>query len=142
VLTEVLEHLPEPAKAIPELARVAKPGASILITAPFTSGSHQLPYHFSSGYSREWYHYMAKQNGLEVQSIETQGDYFRLMAQETSRVLTCTPTLPNTDTGFLQQVREALHYYLLALSNAHGKGGGCADAFTIGWMAHLKKPAV
>ena len=66
VLTEVLEHLPEPALAIPELVRVIKPGGHILITAPFTSGSHQLPYHFSSGYPREWYHYVAKKNNLEV----------------------------------------------------------------------------
>lgn len=77
LLTEVLEHVPEPLLAIQELARVAKPGARIFVTSPFTSGSHQQPYHFSSGYSREWYNYAASRYKLRVVSIETQGDFFQ-----------------------------------------------------------------
>ena len=65
VLTEVLEHLPEPLEAIRELARVVKSGGHILVTAPFTSGSHQTPYHFSSGYPREWYSYAAEKFSLK-----------------------------------------------------------------------------
>ena len=60
ILTEVLEHVPRPLDAIAELARVAKPGGSIFVSAPFTSGSHQQPFHFASGFSPEWYNHVAK----------------------------------------------------------------------------------
>ena len=139
VLTEVLEHLPEPALAIPELVRVTKPGGHILITAPFTSGSHQLPYHFSSGYPREWYHYVAKKNNLEVLELESQGDYFKLMAQEFARAMTCEPDLPEADPIFLKEMKDVVPFHFLARSEKYGKGN-CGNQFTIGFMAHFRKP--
>lgn len=139
VLTEVLEHLPEPAKSIPELVRVIKPGGHILVTAPFTSGSHQLPYHFSSGYPREWYQYVAKKNNLEIVEIETQGDYFKLMAQEFHRALTCEPALPEADPVFMKEMIDKVPFHFLARSEKYGKGS-CGNQFTIGFMAHFRKP--
>jgi SAM-dependent methyltransferase len=44
--TEVLEHVPEPIKALEEMSRLLKPGGRLLITAPLGSGLHQLPYHY------------------------------------------------------------------------------------------------
>jgi SAM-dependent methyltransferase len=134
VLTEVLEHLPEPALSIPELVRVTKPGGHILITAPFTSGSHQLPYHFSSGYPREWYQYVAKKNNLEVVEIESQGDYFKLMAQEFVRAMTCEPDLPEADPIFLKEMKDVVPFHFLMRSEKFGKGS-CGNQFTIGFMA-------
>ena len=145
LLTEVLEHLPQPMLAFAELTRVAKPGGNIYITAPFTSGSHQQPYHFSSGYSREFYEHAAKVNGLEVVSIESQGDYFKLMAQEVTRVLQCATIDAGVETE-VEEIRAATVSYLLKLSAMHGDGvelkqkAWCADLFTLGFMAHLRKP--
>ena len=75
VLTEVLEHLPEPLLAIQELVRVVKSGGHILVTAPFTSGSHQQPFHFSAGYSREWYTYAAEKFSLKVVEMAESGKF-------------------------------------------------------------------
>jgi SAM-dependent methyltransferase len=142
LLTEVLEHVPQPLLAIKELARIAKSGGNIYITSPFTSGSHQQPFHFSSGYSKEFYHYAAKELDLEVVSIESQGDYFKLMAQEISRVLTCAHSNPTFDSD-VKELRSTISNYLLKLSHLHGDDSKnkayCADMFTIGFMAHLRK---
>jgi ubiquinone/menaquinone biosynthesis C-methylase UbiE len=142
LLTEVLEHVPQPFLAIAELKRVAKPGGNIYISSPFTSGSHQLPYHFSSGYSKEFYQYAAKELDLEVVSIESQGDYFKLMAQEISRVFTCASIDDSVDSD-IHELRSTLHSYFLKLSHRYGDGSinkaSCADTFTIGFMAHLRK---
>lgn len=141
-LTEVLEHIPEPVGAFKELARVARKGGHIIVTAPFTSGSHQLPFHFAGGYSREFYRYAANVSGLSVVTITSQGDYFKLMAQELQRVSTCGgfPWVPSAD---VNAVVSVLAKYFLQLSKRYGDGSAepatCANQFTIGWIAHLRK---
>jgi SAM-dependent methyltransferase len=42
--TEVLEHVAEPARVLDELARVLRPGGSVLITVPFVGGLHEEPH--------------------------------------------------------------------------------------------------
>eukprot|EP00457_Paulinella_chromatophora_P012565 gb/GEZN01012783.1/.p1 GENE.gb/GEZN01012783.1/~~gb/GEZN01012783.1/.p1 ORF type:complete len:316 (+),score=21.58 gb/GEZN01012783.1/:40-948(+) len=144
ILTEVIEHVPEPVLAILEIARLAKPGGTILVTAPFTSGVHQLPFHFSSGYSRPWYEYVAKKAGLELISLDSQGDYFKLMAQEVSRALKCGGAVDGLVTEDLTAMRNSMKAYFLRLSKLYGDDSGnakvaCADQFAIGWMAKFRK---
>ena len=144
VLSEVLEHLPEPIVAIHELARIVRAGGDILVTAPFTSGSHQLPFHFSAGYPREWYAYAANQTGLEIVEMTSQGGFFNLMAQEINRAITCGINPRELEPDFaplLESMRQAF-YNLLLLKNVQNDANvaGCVDQFTIGWMVHLRKP--
>ena len=84
--TEVFEHLPEPQLALQELARVLKPGGSLLLTAPFRALYHQDPYFFYSGFSRYWYEHHAPLCGLSIVSIEPNGSYLRDVAQELERI--------------------------------------------------------
>lgn len=84
--TEVLEHVPEPALAINEMARILKPGGRILITAPLGSGLHQLPYHYYGGFTPHWYKYFFEKNGLKVTEILANGGFFKHLAQECARV--------------------------------------------------------
>lgn len=46
VLTQVLEHLPEPQKVLVEMRRVLKPGASIWASCPLFYEEHEQPYDF------------------------------------------------------------------------------------------------
>ncbi|HEX3073734.1 MAG TPA: class I SAM-dependent methyltransferase [Ignavibacteriales bacterium] len=83
--TEVLEHVPEPILAMKEMARIVKPSGRLFVTAPLLMGLHQLPYHFYSGYTPEWYKLMAKKFGLEVKDITPNGGYFKFLSQECGR---------------------------------------------------------
>lgn len=144
LLTEVLEHVPEPLLAIKELARVAKRGGQIVVTAPFTSGSHQQPYHFAAGYSPEFYRHAAKLSGLTVAEITSQGDFFKVIAQEVDRALSCGgDVVPGADEADVERLRGIATSYLLRLSKLFGDGSankvGCADQFTIGWMVRYVK---
>ena len=49
ICTEVLEHVPEPIKAIKEFARIIKPQGMIILSAPLAGFVHQEPYHFYGG---------------------------------------------------------------------------------------------
>src|SRR5690348_7241307 len=53
--TEVLEHVAEPIRAVKELARILKPGGTLLLTAPLGSFLHQEPFHYYGGYTPHWY---------------------------------------------------------------------------------------
>jgi len=46
VLTQVLEHLPEPLTVLREMRRVIKPGAKIWASCPFYFVEHEQPYDF------------------------------------------------------------------------------------------------
>lgn len=54
ICIEVLEHLPNPVLAIKEFARLIKKGGNLIITAPFCSLTHFSPYHYSSGYNKNF----------------------------------------------------------------------------------------
>jgi ubiquinone/menaquinone biosynthesis C-methylase UbiE len=74
--TEVLEHVPEPIRAIKEFARILKPGGTLFLTAPLGSGIHQDPYHFYGGYTPYWYRKFLTQNNFEGLKIEANGGFF------------------------------------------------------------------
>jgi SAM-dependent methyltransferase len=46
LLTEVLEHCPEPAKVLAEVNRVLKPGGNIIFSVPFIWYLHETPWDF------------------------------------------------------------------------------------------------
>jgi SAM-dependent methyltransferase len=84
--SEVLEHVPDPTKALDEFARLLKPGGVLILTAPFASLVHFAPYHFCSGFSRYWYEHHLSQRGFLIQELNANGDWFDLCHQELMRL--------------------------------------------------------
>lgn len=83
--TEVLEHVPEPVKALEELARILAPGGRLLLTAPLGSGLHQMPFHYYGGYTPEWYKLFLPRFGLQIVEMKPNGGFFSHLAQECAR---------------------------------------------------------
>jgi SAM-dependent methyltransferase len=84
--SEVLEHIPEPTKALDEFHRLLKPGGKLVLTAPFASLVHFAPYHYCSGFSRYWYEYHLPQHGFYIDELTPNGDWFAVCNQEMSRL--------------------------------------------------------
>lgn len=139
--TEVLEHVPEPIKAIEELSRICKKGGNIIITTPFTSGLHQEPYHFYSGFSPYFYKYIGDKFSLEVKEIKSQGDFFKLMSWFIN--LAMQFKLPGSDNFIVNTVSHYMQSYFLTMSETFGDAvGNIVDTskhFTIGYMIVYQK---
>lgn len=84
--SEVLEHLPDPVKALAEFSRLLKPGGKLILTAPFASLVHFAPYHYCTGFSRYWYEYHLPNYGFDIDVIVPNGDWFMYLRQEVLRL--------------------------------------------------------
>ncbi|MGD9110565.1 MAG: class I SAM-dependent methyltransferase [Phycisphaerales bacterium] len=138
--TEVLEHVPEPVKALREMVRIVRPGGRLLITAPLGSGLHQLPYHYYGGVSAEWYRHFLGIFGCQLIELTPNGGFFKLLAQECARVSWTLPQhehLHGGSVGFIQYLfGEWLPRYLFALEE------NCfIDQFTVGYHVEAVKNA-
>lgn len=83
---EVLEHVPDPAKAMKEICRVVKKGGKIIITAPVCSLTHQAPYYNCNGFSEFFYKYWFEEFGVELIDMYKQGTFYDWIAQELRRL--------------------------------------------------------
>ena len=120
ICTEVFEHIPEPIKAMEELVRICKPNGKILITAPFTSGIHQEPYHFYSGFSPFFYNFLKDKFNLKILQFKSQGDMFLLNHQEIGRCLSHKPSAiikTQDNLNILNLCGSIITKYLLNLSS-------------------------
>lgn len=75
-----LEHLPEPACALAELARVLAPGSPVLLAVPQEWELHQAPHDYFR-YTRYGLAYLLDRAGFEITRLEPAGGYFRLLAR-------------------------------------------------------------
>jgi SAM-dependent methyltransferase len=77
--TQVLEHLPEPVKALEELCRVLRPGGELLLSAPLFYVEHEQPYDFYR-YTQFGLRHPAERAGFEVRTIEWGDGYYSALA--------------------------------------------------------------
>jgi SAM-dependent methyltransferase len=84
--TEVLEHLPDPVRALDEMARLLRPGATFIITAPFWSLTHFAPYHYATGFNRYFYEFHLGRLGFDIVEMTPNGNFFECVGQELRRV--------------------------------------------------------
>jgi SAM-dependent methyltransferase len=75
-----LEHLPEPALALAEIARTLAPGGRLLIVAPLQWEVHQAPHDYFR-YTHFGLQYLLEKAGLEIIEMRAVGGYFRLLAR-------------------------------------------------------------
>jgi SAM-dependent methyltransferase len=75
-----MEHLPEPACALSEIARALAPGGRLLIAAPQDWEVHQPPHDYFR-YTRYGIAYLLRKAGFENIEVRACGGYFRLLAR-------------------------------------------------------------
>ncbi len=84
--TQVLEHTPNPARMMAEMARVLKPGGHLILTAPQEWGLHQEPHDYYR-YTRYGLQHLAREAGLDVAYIRPRGGIWAVLGQRWSAYL-------------------------------------------------------
>lgn len=91
--TEVLEHLPEPQKAIDEMFRVLKPGGTLLLTTRFLFPIHDAPHDYFR-FTKYGLRYLLR--GFEILELQEETDSVGTMAVLLQRLGMQAETLGRT----------------------------------------------
>ena len=81
LLTQVLEHIPEPSVVLGELHRVMKPGGTLWLTAPLFYAEHERPYDFYR-YTRYGLRAPAREAGFAVREVEWMEGYLGTLSYQ------------------------------------------------------------
>jgi SAM-dependent methyltransferase len=80
---EVLEHVPEPARAMAEIARVLTPGGTLLLTVPHLSRLHEEPHDYFR-YTNHGLRKLSEGVGLDVVSVTAFGGLASFIGHQVS----------------------------------------------------------
>jgi SAM-dependent methyltransferase len=93
LLTQVLEHIPEPGRVLGELHRVLRPGGRLWLTAPLFYAEHQAPYDFYR-YTQYGMRHLLEAAGFEVASIEWMEGYLGTLSYQVRMMSKALPARP------------------------------------------------
>lgn len=135
--SEVLEHVPDPVLALKELARLLKPGGTLLVTAPFCSLTHFAPYHFSTGFNRFFYEHHFPLLRLHIEEFVSNGNYFAWLEQELGRLPSIAERYAGAAPGRMDHRKISKVRKLLAGWKTNDKGS--AELLSYGCHVRARK---
>lgn len=92
VLSDVLEHLPEPQLLWNEMARMLRPGGRVLMNVPFLYSLHEVPHDYAR-YTEFGLRRLVRQAGLSVTLLEPVGGSLHVLADLLAKHLAHLPGL-------------------------------------------------
>lgn len=107
ILSDVLEHIPEPEALWWEMSRILAPGGVILLNVPFFYRLHEEPYDYYR-YTEHALRRFAERAGFDVILLEPAGGTPEIFADLFGRHLRFVPIIGNTLVAAIQRLTSAL----------------------------------
>lgn len=93
LLTQVLEHVPEPLLVLKEMNRILKPGAELWLSAPLFFEEHEVPYDFFR-YTQYGFNHLLMASGFRIKQIEWLEGYYGTLSYQLRMAAKALPSAP------------------------------------------------
>jgi SAM-dependent methyltransferase len=86
ICLEVLEHVPDPFRAIGEIYRILAPGGTLIVSVPHLSHLHDEPHDYYR-YTQYGLTYLLEQAGFTVTHLHQRGGLFSFLGHQVSSIM-------------------------------------------------------
>ncbi len=134
LLSDVLEHIPEPERLWAEMARLLRPGGVLLLNVPFYFRVHEEPYD-SSRYTEFALRRFAENHGFRVEVLRPVGGTPEIFADLVGKHARFVPLIGIALMSFV----HALARVFLATSMGHKMSATTGPVFPLGYFMIVRK---
>jgi SAM-dependent methyltransferase len=135
ILSDVLEHIPEPDKLWAEISRILRPRGRIIMNVPFMYWVHESPHDYYR-YTEFALRRFVERNDLRVVSLNPIGHAPAVLADVFGKLLVRIPLIGPTATHLLQEA----FLLLLSIGPVDRLFRRTAAAFPSGYFVIAEKP--
>ena len=112
LLTQVLEHVPEPRPVLQELYRIIKPGGALWLTAPLYYEEHDIPYDFYR-YTQYGLSHLMNTTGFKIEELTWLEGYYGTLSHQLINAYRALPLKPREYGGGIGGILASMTAVLL-----------------------------
>lgn len=134
ILSDVLEHIPEPPALFNEIYRLLKKEGKLILNVPFFYCLHECPHDYYR-YTEFALFRFAEQNNLKIIKIDTAGGSIEILADILAKHLQFLPIIGKFFAIFIQTIT----YWISKTAVGQSVKNKTAKAFPLGYFLVLEK---
>lgn len=128
ILSDVLEHVPDPALLWAEMSRITRPGGKLLLNTPFLHCLHEQPHDYFR-FTEHALRMFAEQNNFDIVKLEAIGGTPEVLADIVGKHLQFVPLVGKP----LSRAVQAVTGWFVSLRVGASASKRTADAFPLGY---------